>query len=316
MAANPDAQTLGVELTEAWNNDPANADSVGNGAAEIRATRKALASVMSQEHVARGATRGHHVEGSARVYVRRENGSYGDGGTVEEEVGRARFDPDAARLDIYNGTAWQGVGAVYPGLISMSAVIPVPATDGWVLCDGSILDTVEEGGIYARLVERLNPDGTNARVPDLRNMFVRGVDASGTRAPSFGNDQTEAATYDHQDNAVKDHKHSIAHDHPVVEAADASGAVWDAGDQTAFSNGVLTVNNPGNDEVGGTNLLNQVGGSDDITVDLKHKHAVDIPAWTDADGRSGGAVGTDGSALADVSETRPDNVALYFVMKL
>ena len=317
MAVVNDDAVTAAALTATWRGDPSDSENISNGASEIRSTRANLTGVVSQEHyvevsgTSNSTGLGHHVEGSARVYVKRDDGDFGGGTvTVDESVGRTRYTPLSRKLEISTPDGWSAVGGVYPGLISASAVVPVPATDGWRLCNGDLLDTVEEDGIYTNLVERLNPGGTNARVPDLRGQFVRGV--SGTRDTTFGNDQTELETYSHQDHAVVEHRHDVDHNHAEFTSADS--------DYTA--NGQL--NSDGNisgRNVNDTKQSSSFGNRDaasntNVWTDLTHTHKVNVPALGES--FSKGVVGPDAVDLVDhvADETRPDNVALYYVIKL
>lgn len=323
---NNDAVAAGsvTPLTTGWRGSPLSTDNVADGAAEISATRGALSGVIEQEHytvpsgTGNSTGLGHHVEGSARVYVERDDGSFGDAVTVDESVGRMRYYPGARRLEVSTPDGWSAAGGVYPGLISYSAVIPVPATDGWRVCDGNSgnpITSTQDGGIYSPLIERLTgtPGATQAYIPDLRDQFIRGHDtmAAGTgrtiNAQSTATSPLEA--FPVQAHMVMDHHHAVDHDHAEFN----SGAAEFTAATGLTAAGVLTVRNTSNQEKRGS-LDFSAADASTMDININHTHPIDIPLY---EGFSTGVVGTDNAATTNTgAETRPDNVALYVVIKL
>lgn len=334
MAINDDAIGGTAALDETWRGLPSSAEPLFQGQERIRSTRSKVAALLSEEHEIDGADIGKHVEGSARVFVG-SGGAFGDGTTPDSAVGRVRFDDATNKMEVQTSDGWKAVEAAYPGLISYSAVIPVPATDGWILCDGNggnplTWNADDSTVIYKRLIQRLaGPGATSAYIPDLRNRFIRGHDTMASGSGRTINNQSTATAPDNSDgvstgafnfqkNTVKDHKHAIDHTHPPD--IETSQPVWNNANQgpnpggdTSFINGVLNTDD-GNWWLA---LVGAVATSrrENIAIDLNHKHTVTVPAY---DGDSGLVVGTDGAAMADhvSAENRPDNIALYVVMKL
>lgn len=297
-----------------WQGQPADTDNVANGAARIKETRSALAQTFSQEHyitadgVGRSTGIGHHVEGSARVYVKRET-TFGEGVVVDESVGRVRYTPDERKLEVSTPAGWSAVGGAFPGLISYSAVVPDPATDGWALCDGRLITKddplLSPPELYNVLIDRLTGGAASSTyLPNLTagaGSFIRSTPADGSRDPSF-TETTEAAIYSHQDHALQNHYHRNDHAHGVAQVNGYSAATagrtgvatyvngtpsfaletgnWEASEGTGASfltsSGVLTMRHPSDtkQDVGSLGSAGDVADDVNVTVDLSHFHQV------------------------------------------
>lgn len=51
--------------------------------------------------------------------------------------------------------------------------------DGWLFCDGDVLNSSEYEDLYNAIGTRWGGDGNTFRIPDLRGRFLRGLDKSG-----------------------------------------------------------------------------------------------------------------------------------------
>ena len=306
-AVNNEKKALVGNVDDSWVNIPSDSNFAAYGAAAVRNTKGSLRAVVSQEHAIDQETGdGIHIEGSGRIFVRAD-----DNTPTHKEKGRAVFNTTRRRLSVSDGENFLAVGGVYPGLISMSAVVPSPSLDGWTVCDGRRVTAAQDGGIYKVLVERLaGSEAPIAQLPDLRDRFVRGVDAAGTRAPTHGahgTSDTADDVYSFQDNAIPDHKHNIDHGHE----GEAGDAEWKAG----FS-GILVYRNPYSDTKAGGNQ-ERFARANNVSTDLNHTHELTIENFEGDSklvkrGTDSGEV--EGKHLSD--ESRPDNVALYYVIKL
>ena len=346
MPANPNREAS-QDISGTWINSPANADNVFTGAQEIRSTRAGLRAALSQEHHTEptepGIATGEHVVGSAKCYV--ESGTdlaAAPGGSPESLKGRMRFNEARRQLLIHNGTenGWLPMGGVYPGLVSMSFVKPIPEQDGWVVLEGQTIDRVDSEGnptIYDALIRRLTnsltPPGS-LTLPNLQNQFVRGVDAAGTRAPKVEN---TTAIVDEQEHAFQQHTHKMDHTHGanVVNGRDTGAGRTGVIAATGWNEGAPTITNDGSHRhnfvaIRGTRRTSDrvgiaVKGAEDpsegttVENDLSDHHH-EIPRYNGITGTAGNAenvaFGLTENSYNTANETRPDNVAFYYVMKL
>lgn len=310
MALNESAETITQDISaSSWQNSPAVGDAASNGATRIRETRKAIREHFSQEHVlGEDGTGGKHVEGSAKIFVQDGEPS------AEEDYEKGRVWYDSGSLRVADGNSYgdseflPGLNA-YTGLIAMSVKIPTPATDGWALCNGDLKSDTDDNGIWANLIDVLcGGSGTEAYLPDLQNQFVRGVDAEGSRAPELDGSDNSFHTQDH---AFEDHKHPIDHTH-AEEDFTVGSPVYTAGDHLT-ADGVLTIRDPDAEEKGEDVAGNYTAKDSNVTVDLDHDHTITLAGYEDD---SGLAADSDYGDANPSTETRPDNVALYYVIKL
>ena len=353
MSANPNREAS-QDISGTWINSPANADNVFTGAQEIRSTRAGLRSALSQEHHTEpsepGINTGEHVVGSAKCYVESGTGlQEAPGGSPESLKGRMRFIEARRQLLIHNGDSrgWLPLGGVYPGLVSMSFVRPSPEADGWVVLEGQTVDRVDSQGnptIYDALIRRLTNNLTPPAaltLPNMQNQFVRGVDSAGTRAPRV--DSVEgggvAAILDEQENAFQQHTHRMEHSHGAAmsNGRDTGNGRTGTPQSPAWSDGNPLLNDDGKHQHNFTALLSftkpragagiaernsprNAATTQTIDDDLSEHHH-EIPRYNGITGTAGNdenvAFGlTENVYKTNLTETRPDNLAMYFVMKL
>jgi len=318
MAINPNPDPMETNtISTAFLGSPADTGSVSSGALNIRDTRAAVRAIVSQEHYVNKASEpndsdheGKHVPGSARVFVDTDEPSNTD-------EGRVWFNSETDALAVAVSSAYVTVRTLPAGLIAMMPIPPDPETDGWAVCDGTRIDSGADP-YYADLVEYLNPGESTAYLPDLRNRFVRGVDSEDERAPdtTVVGDGVDAA-YNFQAHGFKDHVHDIGHDHEEFDTESGGTFTADSYEEASLTeDGVLTVAAAEDTKVNGIGT-ESVTDHYNFVVSLAHSHEIDVPELTDVP--SGPALETDGEEFTGgeaTTETRPDNVALYFVIKL
>lgn len=210
------------------------------------------------------------------------------------------------------------------GTIVAFAGDDVPA--GYVKCDGSSYSRTDARlvELFAKISGRWGaPDATTFRVPDLRGVFLRGVDASRGQDPDINN-RTAAypggnqgnAVGSYQDSALGSHQHGFSgnytttwdgnHDHGVKGDQNASagsaarhGLVYIAEPNKADGNGYT----PG----GGADTIGAPGWElaiyrkpEKIPDSGNHTHTINVNGTTAATG---------------VNESRPKNVYVNYFIK-
>jgi microcystin-dependent protein len=101
------------------------------------------------------------------------------------------------------------------------------AQSGWLVCDGSQVSVVDYPLLVQALGNRYGGDGTaSAKVPDMRGMFVRGVDGgarvdpdASKRTPAPGG-QTDSGTT--QGHAFASHAHRMYNGYHKIEGGDGT----------------------------------------------------------------------------------------------
>ena len=340
-ATNPDRFFGENIVTGGWVNNPADASKVFQGAGFIRSTRKDLRAAISTEHVLNDEDFeiGEHAEGSAKCYVLDDAQASVQGGP-DKARGRMRFNKEERSLAVSDGEGFIPLGSFFPGQITMSAVAPNEIIDGWALCDGRNVTVNEADGLYARLIRRLtgNSNATQARLPDLRDQFIRGWSASRqvVNSQTVGTGASASDVYNYQEHAFEDHKHEMSHTHGATLAGGRDGNnVGRTGVVTEWNNGAPEIDDDGRHRHNFVAIRNTrrtsdfigttVKGADDpsegttVENDLSdHNHQ--IPRYYGTSGFAGiTADSSKGITQIDYNtadETRPDNVAMFYVIKL
>jgi hypothetical protein len=164
------------------------------------------------------------------------------------------------------------------------------APEGWLICDGSLIDK-NSNSEYTALVDLLrdaaegvsnhpyivNTSDTQARLPDFRGRFLRGVDDSEGNDPDAEERTNEAGT--------------IVGDHVGTIQDDAFQGHWH-----------MFHFQPESDDEGGPIAFDQI--SDAPNPNAKRSDRVQDPIW---DGKNG--------TPRTSSETRPENVSVNFIIK-
>lgn len=324
----------GSSLVDGWANRPSNGDNIFEGANAIRATRGDLRAALAEEHVisSEDLAIGEHVEGSAKCFVIDDENP---GGITDSSRGRMRFNESSRALDISNGDSWIPLGNFFPGMISMSAVVPNPAVDGWALCDGRLVTESEANGLYRRLITRLvNSTAVSVTLPDLRNQFVRG--ASAPRSGEVDPPATRAVLTS-QEHAFENHTHLMDHTHGAsITAGGDTGngrtgtGTWIEGAFTSPVNdgahthtftAVRTAGTRHGAGLGTANARDNPDPSVGTTTTTGSVHSHVIERYHGLTKEAGNAANPTYGVPAneyntDPNETRPDNIALYYVIKL
>ena len=342
-ATNPDRFFGDNIVTGGWVNNPADASKVFQGAGFIRSTRRDLRAAISTEHVLNDEDFeiGEHAEGSAKCYVLDDAQASVQGG-VDNARGRMRFNKEERSLAVSDGEGFIPLGSFFPGQITMSAVAPNEVIDGWALCDGRNVTVNEADGLYARLIRRLtgNSNATQARLPDLRDQFIRGWSASRqvVNSQTVSTGASASDVYNYQEHAFEDHKHEMSHTHgaTLTEGRDGNNA-GRTGVVTAWNNGTPAIDDDGRHRHNFTAVLERDGNinpgsffstkrasppAEGITKDddSNSDHNHQIPRYYGTSGFAGiNADSSKGITQIDYNtadETRPDNVAMFYVIKL
>jgi microcystin-dependent protein len=70
--------------------------------------------------------------------------------------------------------------------LGAEATLNALASQGWLLCDGSSVGTLQYPNLWQAIGDKFGSTGMGAfNLPDLRGMFLRGVDSSGTVDPDY-----------------------------------------------------------------------------------------------------------------------------------
>ena len=199
------------------------------------------------------------------------------------------------------------------GTIVAFAGDDVPA--GYVRCDGTVYSRTDPRMIelFARIATRWGfVDATNFRVPDLRGVFLRGVDSgrgqdpdANSRTAAYPNGSTGGVVGSYQDSDIKTHQHNVT----------LSGNTTEAGNHNHFTNagdgerGLIrrsSVNDSGSTTTDGADRgargtePDVVNAPSAIPFDGKHSHSVSLSGVTNSAGGN---------------ESRPKNVYVHYFIK-
>jgi len=201
------------------------------------------------------------------------------------------------------------------GTIISSAKSNNGAPPGYVYCDGGIFNrsAVQYSDLFAAIGTAWGTtNASDFRVPDLRGLFLRGVDGnrgfdedrnSRTASNSGGNAGDAVGSY--QGAALGSHNHTFSasgttslagnHNHGVDGIG---GGVWGLARQSHSSDHNRTTD--GADNGGRGSELDVVSGSGAIPYSGNHAHSFSVSGTT---------------ASTGAGETRPENVAVYYFIK-
>lgn len=169
------------------------------------------------------------------------------------------------------------------------------APEGWLMCDGAEISRTTYAALFSVIgtTYGVGDGSTTFNLPDLRGEFIRGLDNMGTAAGAKGKDSGRALG-SQQSHQMPQHDHGGG-EHAHMEGNDYQGfGVYGSADASSSSNrsaqgGVFSSNNK------------------PLT-----SHPVDKNTGLDLVGNLiQNAGGTSNS-----SETRPENVAMNFIIKL
>ncbi len=134
------------------------------------------------------------------------------------------YNTDSAGFYYYNGSLWTTVGSLgqTEWSVPIGTIIPfagdtsnVPV--GFLLCDGSSLDTATYSELFAAIDTAWGASGGNFNIPDLRGRFLRGVDLGAGNDPDASSRialNTGGNTGDNvgsaQDHELESHTHDFS----------------------------------------------------------------------------------------------------------
>ena len=165
---------------------------------------------------------------------------------------------------------------------------------GWVACDGRVLSRTEFQGLYEVIGTAWGAGNSSStfHIPDMRGMFLRGVD-EGANIDEDKNNRASLSSGGNTNNNVGSYQGETykAHNH-----GGRTGTAGKHKHKIMNGNNVLTF---GDREGWSTRFLNQ--GEVDAGAELS----------TDNIGDHTHTISNDGG-----NETRPDNVYVYYIIKL
>jgi microcystin-dependent protein len=223
---------------------------------------------------------------------------------------RVRIDPEPTALSVENSliNVVSNRGSAVPiGTVVAFAGDQASIPEGWLICNGEVFDTAE----YPELSGVLSNYWFNneARVPDLRGMFLRGVDGGSGRdkglaertSPTAG-EKDEVGTTQDEATAINGLSVDVGgvgtkatsttgeHSHRTFEANYALGGWSGAEPNTSFSNANMVEN----DNSGArNNITTSETGNHSHNINIDHDHDL---------------------STSD-TETRPINAYVYYIIK-
>lgn len=192
-----------------------------------------------------------------------------------------------------------------PGGIPTGTVVKYAANSapsGWILCNGALygrtaLDPSPQPNLFGVIGTTYGfTTISNFAVPDLRGMFVRGFDNGRGIDPlrAFGSNQTDSFK-SHNHNGITNAE--VGHTHPFSGTTSGAGAHAHTVPTGAFSSGVQSG--------GGASLFNNNAGTSTAP---DHTHTFNGTA-------ASGTSHTHGIDFEGQTETRPQNVAMNYIIK-
>jgi microcystin-dependent protein len=218
--------------------------------------------------------------------------------------------PSAPTQAIGTGNDWiattlfvqQNASANPPGTVITFAGPAVPT--GYLLCNGSLLNRAAYANLFNAIGTTYGAtDSSNFAIPDLRGMFIRGLDNgrgrdSGRVLGSFQGHQMQYHGHTFVGDAVGGHSHTLS-----MGAAGAHGHAM-----TGWNGGGVQ----GGSVYPATSV--QAGAANTITIPAvgDHVHTLNMGA-AGAFTPTGGITPSGGTTNS--GETRPDNIAMQFLIK-
>lgn len=198
----------------------------------------------------------------------------------------------------------------FPGEIRMFAGPEENIPEGWLLCDGDLIDKNEYNELFVVLGNAWgdgNGDLSKFRLPDLRGTFVRGVDSGSGKDPDSGNRQSRYSGGNagnnigsFQESVFKSHKHSINHDHPSAAGVHKHDLGDGLGINSLYGHDYYL---PGSSPKDSNDIVFSILSSGKGQRMQAKAEGVDLPNFEDFSGNVGG------------SESRPYNAYVYYIIK-
>jgi microcystin-dependent protein len=209
--------------------------------------------------------------------------------------------------------------------IPVGSIVPFPSAttpSGWALCDGTAygrtsLDPNPQVALYAVIGTTYgNGDGlTTFNVPDLRGMFVRGLDSGRGLDPlrTLGSQQAHSfQSHNHGGTSGSESAHThVVSGSTGTELANhqhyVAANVPNAGSTLSSTNYVGVASNTGNYQLRGTSTVATLGLTSTQTAN--HAHQISLTS-------SFGTAHTHSISSEGGTETRPVNVSTNWIIKL
>lgn len=327
-----------MAFTSGYLNSPATTGNPEQTDDELRRLKLELKTIVEREHIfdlASGGTQGHSRQGSAKAwYQDTEPTVRPDGGALtDDDAGRIWVDTTGGLRvpKVYTGTT-DGFQPLDLGLTGMIGLFPKKTKTGWLLCDGSQIDkgvNPEYAGLIYYLTDDV--DASTAFLPPLHvdnGRFPRAVDGAETRAPDPGAVALVDA-YDVQEDAFEDHDHRLDHTHGASVAAGHDSGDGRTGTVDSWAAGVISLSDdgshthkyykPGNPGSARSGSLSRYRTEEaDTHGSSKHYHT--IPRAYGLTGLASEQAedaqhGVPERTASTAAETRPDNVALWYLIR-
>ena len=207
----------------------------------------------------------------------------------------------------FDGTDFEMAIGTTPAAVSVSAIMAWPLAavpSGWLECDGSAISRTTYAALFSVIgtAYGVGNGTTTFNLPNYKDSFLRGFDASGTDAASRtdrGDGTTGASVGTKQDYDTKAHTHVFtgsalaAHGHPYRSGPD--------GVDTTKTTGGLGLSASGADT--GTNQSAYTGTPDSAATHQIGGASAGTPAGTNSSYPSSGG-----------NETRPKNITVKWII--
>jgi len=217
------------------------------------------------------------------------------------------YSPSNFRVSYANTAGYAANSGDMTGAVAAFAMSYPPT--GWLYCDGSALPTTSYPNLFARIQYLYGGGGGTFNLPDLRGVFVRGIDYGRGLDPSRG-----FGTF--QDHAFGSHSHGVydpGHSHGVYDPGHAHSFIFCQGDDNLMGGygwaQSVGVGIP--DGWGSPHELEQAGNPQGAR--LGYYHGITSYSGTGI-GIYGAGTGI-GIYNSGSNETRPRNVAMLYCIK-
>jgi microcystin-dependent protein len=217
----------------------------------------------------------------------------------------------------YDGTDFEMAVGTTPAAVSVGTVMAWPMTTvpaGWLECDGSAVSRSTYAALFGIIGTSygVGNGSTTFNLPNYKDQFLRGFDASGTDASSRtdrGDGTTGANVGTKQNYDTKQHTHTFTGNavdgHQHYEFATSDGGNTGGSSNVTSSTYVSRDHNDSSGSSQGSYILGRSGnsGADAATVGLSSIAGGHTPSGTNSNYPSSGG-----------TETRPKNVTVKWII--
>jgi microcystin-dependent protein len=156
------------------------------------------------------------LSGSFMIFSINKPHDFNDGDLITANEMNANFDALYEKVTEMEAMIGSGPGSVPVGTIVAFGGNADSVPSGWLLCDGTPYSGTDYPELYVAIGKNYGSMGGNIfNVPDLRGMFLRGVDGGAGNDPDAairtanGNGETDAPG-SVQEDAIQEHQHQAA----------------------------------------------------------------------------------------------------------